>query len=291
MGIRINQLEAVNSFQPTDAIPIQTPGGTKQMPMSVLIPNTAEAHNNFIRGKVLTDQYSLAEIYAMVATRDYHDIFPGDKIRVEVPAISATGFAAATATMLVAEIESHWNYGDSAPLNRGHLLLVSEGILGSASMNASHTTAGGYEGSQMNTVVMPAVQAALETAFGASHLLAAREILTKTVNTTVASKGLPHTTGCVTDLGAWGDKKCRLMTELEAYGSSCFSSSAYDDLCGLSHQIALFRMSSKALCIRATWWLSAVCDSTDFCLVSGAGDVGYVGAGYSLGVRPRFIIG
>ena len=50
--------------------------------ISALIPNTPEAHNNFYRGKVLTDYYTLNEIYAMIANRDYHDIFVGDKIKV-----------------------------------------------------------------------------------------------------------------------------------------------------------------------------------------------------------------
>lgn len=291
MGIKINQLETVNKFLPTDTIPIQTAGGTKQMPMSVLIPNTAEAHNNFVRGKVLTDQYSLSEIYAMVAARNYSDIFVGDKIRVAVPAISATGFAAATVTMLVAEIESHWNYGDSTPLNKGHLLLVPEGTLGNAAMNATNTTEGGYDGSAMDNTVMPAVQAALESAFGADHLLAALEFLTALVNTTAISKGVPTSTGCTVFKNNWTTRKCRLMTELEVYGSSCFSSSGEDDRGGLPHQIALFRLNHKAIVNRASWWLSAVCNSTDFCYVRGDGLVSYYGAGYSFGVRPRFIIG
>lgn len=292
MGIKISQLETATSFAPSDTVPIQTETGTKQMPMSLLVPNTAEAHNNFPpRGKVLTDHYTLDEIYAMITARNYSDIFVGDKIKVNVPAIAATGFAAATTTMLVGEIESHWNYGDNTSMNKGHLLLVPEGTLGNAKMNATNTTEGAYDGSDMDNTIMPAVQAALETAFGASHLLTAREFLTSVVNTTVASKGVPNAMGCTTFVNNWVDRKCRLMTELEVYGSSCFSSSGEDDRAGLSHQIALFRMSHKAVCNRAAWWLSAVCYSTNFCYVSSYGIVHTHNAGYSLGVRPRFIIG
>lgn len=291
MGVKINELESVNNFMPTDSLVLQTAGGTKQMPVSVLVPNTPEAHNNFIRGKVLTDEYSLAEIFAMVAARDYHDIFVGDKIKVNVPAIAETGFTAQTATMLVAEIESHWNYGDSTPLNKGHLLLVPEGTLGNAKMNPTNTTEGGYDGSDMDNTIMPAVQTALETAFGAAHLLTAREFLTSVVDTTHASKGIPSATGTVTFANNWQDRKVRLMTELEVYGSSCFSSSGEDDRGGLSHQISLFRMSHKAVCNRAGWWLSSVAASTYFCLVYWDGFVHYGGASFAFGVRPRFIIG
>lgn len=291
MGIKISSLETANNFFPNDAAIIETEGGTKRLPLSVLIPNTAAAHNNFVRGKVLTDQYSLAEIYAMVAARDYHDIFVGDQIKVPVPAIAATGFTEATVTMLVAEIESHWNYGDSTPLQCGHLLMVPAGVLGYAKMNDTNTTSGGYDGSDMDDTIMPAVQTALESAFGASHLLSAREFLTSVVNTSAVSKGNPTYSGSATWTSNWVDRKCRLMTELEVYGSSIFSSSGVDDLAGLSHQIALFRMDHKAIAVRAYWWLSAVSYSASFCNVDNHGSASDGNAGYSFGVRPRFIIG
>lgn len=221
----------------------------------------------------------------------YHDIFVGDKIKATVPAITPTSFAGGETEFLVAEIESHWNYGDSTPLNKGHLLLVPSGILGSAYMNATNTTEGAYDGSYMDDTVMPAVQTALESAFGADHVLTAREFLTSVVNTTFAAKGVPGTTGAVTFVNNWVDRKCRLMTELEVYGSSCFSSSGEDDRAGLSHQLALFQADPKAVCIRATWWLSAVATSTAFCIVISDGLVHYYGASLVLGVRPRFIIG
>lgn len=289
--MKLNELKAATSFNPTDCIPIDTGTETKKLPMSVLIPNTAAAHNNFIRGKVLTDEYNLDQILTMVAARDYRDIFAGDKIKVNIPAITETGFAGGVTEFLVAEIESHWNYGDNTNMNKGHLCLVPSAYLGTAKMNETNTTEGAYEGSQMHTTTMPAVQTALESAFGADHLLTAREFLTKTVDTTHASKGIPQAMGCTIFVNNWKDCKVRLMTELEVYGSSCFSSSGEDDRGGLGHQLALFRMDNQAIYNRATWWLSAVAYSTNFCYVSGYGLVNYYGASYAYGVRPRFIIG
>jgi len=255
------------------------------------MPNTAAAHNNFIRGKVLTDTYTLAQIYTMVAERDYHDIFVGDIIKVNVPAITATGFTAQQVEFLVAEIESHWNYGDNESMNKGHLCLVPAGSLGTAKMNETHTTEGAYDGSQMDNTVMPAVQTALEAAFGAAHLLTAREHLSAVVDTTHASKGIPSAMGCVTYKSNWVNRKCRLMTELEVYGSSEFSSSGEDGRCGLPHQLAIFRLNPAAITIRADWWLSSVATSASFCDVDWYGFVDYGGAAHVFAVRPRFIIG
>lgn len=291
MATKIKDLPKARSFRATDTLILGTGAETKGMPMSVLVPNTAAAHNNFIRGKLLTSEYTLDEILAMVAARDYSDIFVGDKIKMKVPAIAETGFAGGETEFTIAEIESHWNYGDSTPLNKGHLCMVPSGILGSAKMNDTNTTEGGYDGSYMDNTVMPAVQAALEAAFGVGHVLSAREFLTSLVNTTYQSAMIPNAVGCTTFVNNWVDRKCRLMTELEVYGCPAFSSSGEDLRAGLSHQLALFRKDPKAICIRAHWWLSAVALSADFCGVNSLGLVSYHSASNVIGVRPRFIIG
>jgi len=292
MSIKINQLESVNGFSAADTILVQTPSGTKQMPLSILMPCTPAAHNNFPRGKVLTDTYTLAQIYDMVEARDYHDIFVGDKIRATVPAITATGWTEQVTEFLVGEIESHKGYGDTTALdNRGHLLIVPAGTLGNAKMNETNDTTGAYDGSAMDDTVLPAVQTALEAAFGADHLLTAREFLTSVVDTTHASMSVPGAMGCVTFVNNWKDRKVRLMTELEVYGCSAFSSSGEDNRAGLGHQISLFRLDHTAIYNRAYWWLSAVCASTYFCRVDWAGVVTHTGAAHVYGVRPRFIIG
>jgi len=254
--------------------------------------NVMAMHNAHVRGKVLTDEYTLDEIYTMIQNRDYSDIYIGDVINVSVPAISVTGFTAATTPFLVAEIESHRNYGDTTTYDeKGHIMLVPETILGTAYMNSSNTSEGAYDGSYMDNTVMPAVQAALESAFGAAHVLTTREFLTATVDTTHTSKGVPSATGCVTFKNNWVDRKCRLMTELEVYGDDVFSSSGEDSRGGLSHQIALFRADHTAIGNRCNYWLSAVADSWGFCNVDSSGQADCTGASYGGGVRPRFIIG
>ena len=258
---------------------------------NVLTGGEPEAHNQIYRGgKILTDFYSYDEIIEMVQARDFSDIFVGDIIERDTPAISVTNFAAKAKTQyVVLGINSLNNHGDTPKLqNRPHLVMMPLDGLGSAYMNATNITTGGYRDSYMNKTVMPAVVTALESAFGASHVLQTREYITNTVTTTVASRGGLGWQGGST-AGEWSDQKAILMTELEAYGATPFSSSAYDNI-GLNQQLPGMKID-KIMNRRFTRWLRSVCNSTSFCLV---GATGYPSYGHASGVRvvcPRFSIG
>ena len=141
--------------------------------------------------------------------------------------------------------------------------------LGSAYMNATNITTGGYRDSYMNKTVIPAVVTALESAFGASHVLQTREYITNTVTTTVASRGGLGWQGGST-AGEWSNQKAILMTELEAYGATPFSSSAYDNI-GLDQQLPGMKID-KIMNRRFNRWLRSVCNSTSFCDVSARGN-------------------
>lgn len=135
---------------------------------NVLTGGEPEAHNQIYRGgKILTDFYSYDEIIEMVQARDFSDIFVGDIIERDTPAISVTNFAAKAKTQyVVLGINSLNNHGDTPKLqNRPHLVMMPLDGLGSAYMNATNITTGGYRDSYMNKTVIPAVVTALESAF------------------------------------------------------------------------------------------------------------------------------
>lgn len=250
-----------------------------------------EAHNQIYRGgKVLTDFYSYDEIIEMVQAKDFSDIFVGDIIERDTPAISVTNFAAKAKTQyVVLGINSLNNHGDTPKLqNRPHLVMMPLDGLGSAYMNATNITTGGYRDSYMNKTVMPAVVTALESAFGASHVLQTREYITNTVTTTVASRGGLGWQGGSTS-GEWSDQKAILMTELEAYGATPFSSSAYDNI-GLDQQLPGMKID-KIMNRRFHRWLRSVCRSTHFCNVNAGGYPGHGNASGVYVVCPRFAIG
>ena len=258
---------------------------------NVLTGGEPEAHNQIYRGgKILTDFYSYDEIIEMVQARDFSDIFVGDIIERDTPAISVTNFAAKAKTQyVVLGINSLNNHGDTPKLqNRPHLVMMPLDGLGSAYMNATNITTGGYRDSYMNKTVIPAVVTALESAFGASHVLQTREYITNTVTTTVASRGGLGWQGGST-AGEWSNQKAILMTELEAYGATPFSSSAYDNI-GLDQQLPGMKID-KIMNRRFHRWLRSVCHSATFCAVSAGGYPSGGNASYVLVVCPRFAIG
>ncbi len=256
-----------------------------------LTHNAPEAHNMVERGPVvLTDKYSYDDLMAGVADNDFSDIFIGDIIERDTPAISVTNFAAKAKTQYaVIGINSLKNHGDTPKLqNKPHLVMIPLDGLGNAYMNATNITTGGYKDSYMNTTVMPAVVTALESAFGANHVLQTREYITNTVTSTVASRaGLGWQGGSTA--GEWSDQKAILMTELEAYGATPFSSSAYDNI-GLNEQLPGMKLD-RIMNRRFHRWLRSVCYSTNFCGVNAGG---YPADGYASAVSvvcPRFAIG
>lgn len=256
-----------------------------------LTHNAPEAHNMVERGPVvLTDKYSYDDLMAGVADNDFSDIFIGDIIERDTPAISVTNFAAKAKTQYaVIGINSLKNHGDTPKLqNKPHLVMIPLDGLGNAYMNATNITTGGYKDSYMNTTVMPAVVTALESAFGANHVLQTREYITNTVTSTVASRaGLGWQGGSTA--GEWSDQKAILMTELEAYGATPFSSSAYDNI-GLNEQLPGMKLD-RIMNRRFHRWLRSVCLSTSFCNVNAYGFPYNGGASSVTVVCPRFAIG
>ena len=256
-----------------------------------LTHNAPEAHNMVERGPVvLTDKYSYDDLMAGVADNDFSDIFIGDIIERDTPAISVTNFAAKAKTQYaVIGINSLKNHGDTPKLqNKPHLVMIPLDGLGNAYMNATNITTGGYKDSYMNTTVMPAVVTALESAFGANHVLQTREYITNTVTSTVASRaGLGWQGGSTA--GEWSDQKAILMTELEAYGATPFSSSAYDNI-GLNEQLPGMKLD-RIMNRRFNRWLRSVCSSASFCVVSAGGHPSSGGASGVYVVCPRFAIG
>lgn len=272
-------------------IPGQTTEWIEKVKSIDAVLSSKDFHSHNSRGgKVLTDSYSYEDILAMTADEDFSDIWIGDIIERDTPAISVTNFEGSARTpYVIIGIDSLKNYGDTPVLqDKPHLVLIPLYGLGSAYINASNVTTGGYKNSYMNGTVMPAVTAALESAFGVDQVLRTREYITNTTSEAIGSRGCLLWKGA-TIQGEWSDQKAILMTELEAYGSTPFSSSAYDNI-GLNQMFPGMK-NDWIMNRRINWWLRSVCNSTGFCLISANG-IPYSAASSSLRVvRPRFVIG
>ena len=246
-----------------------------------------------------TDGYSLFE-----------DIFVGDYFKMSRPisAKNANSDYQLTGSQYVtiAGIDSLWGNGDNISMGYHHLIMVpGQGFggtqhFGRSRMNPTNTTAGGYVGSEMNTIVLGEVVTAGSTADGAtinqqlyaefgSHLKTTRELLTNSINATGTNR-FGTANGCSNNW-AWTSVQAILMSEIELYGSIAWSSSGYDTG-NANFQLPLFRHSKSAMNNRSAWcWLKDIASASHFCRCNGSGGANFNDASYASNyVRPRFVI-
>ena len=251
--------------------------------------NNAAAHNAIYRGKNLTSIYTLDQLSAKVAAGDFSDLFIGDYIEKSI----TSSYGTETVRFLFAGFDTYINKGDTA-FTKHHIAMVPEDCFAnSAQMNATNTTEGGLKGSAMWTTVLPAYATALTNAFG-SHLATHRYLITNAVNTSLQS-GAGAGWGGASSGWEWVDAKCRLMSEVEVYGTRVFSSS-FHDVGAANNQLPLFRLAQDKMVAglglnssRADWWLGAVASGANFARVASYGHSSANYASDSLGVRPVFL--
>ena len=249
----------------------------------------AEFHNCLFRGKDLLAEFGTLEaLSAKVRAGDFSNIYIGDYITKSIVVDDVTY----NLTFRVADIDYFVHNGDQE-LTTHHLVLVPDEVFmtNQVIMNDSNTTTGGFLGSKAWTTVIPKITSALQTAFGSAHVLKHRRYLTSTVDANAASAAGAGFVGSATNW-AWTDAYACFLNEVMAYGSTSFSSSAYDVADG-NHQFALFRIAKFFLSKpRLGWWLSSVAGSTFFAYCTGRGTAYYTNASDAsgwLGVRPYFL--
>lgn len=240
----------------------------------------------------------------------YQDIYVGDYFQMS-RVISAknpdsTQQMSGTDWVTIASIGGLAHNGDNMDLTPDHLVMVpGKGFggtqhFGRSRMNPTNTTDGGYKASEMNTKVLGTIATAGSTVADATinqqlyaefgtHLKKTRELITNKINATGISRygsGNGCSNGC-----EWVDAQAILMSEVEIYGSTVWSSSGWDTG-SANHQFELFANSKPAINNRSAWyWLKDVASASGFCRCSSYGDSSYIGASVASNyVRPRFVI-
>ena len=238
-------------------------------------------HNNFYREKDITAAYTAGTVSTNIANGTFHDIFPGDRITLN------------SRTYVVGGLNTYLHKG-SSDFSTNHILMFPLTTLGSAKMNSTNITTGGYVGSEMYTALHSTASgsyyATVSGDFGSSHLIQHPAILS---NATVAVQGaMFYDEGYLARSSnwAWSMEYLSLMSEIQVYGSVAASSSLYDIGEG-SEQIPAFRLNARLTYNRSFyWWLRGVASARRFCLVSDYGRAYYLTANTSSGVRPLFLI-
>ena len=289
-GFTGTEAEFLTQFTPDELV--QSVIQYKAAVDKLIPPNTAAAHNAIYRGKNLTGVYSDAEICSMISKGTFDDLFIGDYV---VKQITTELGGTESVTCYFADFDTFYNNGDTA-LGRHHATMVpKDAFKTTAQMNATNTTEGGYFSSKMHQETLPIYAAALATAFS-NHLLSHRSLLTTSMNPDLDAQGGAGWKGA-TNGWEWKDVQLRLMSEVQVYGATVFSSSGYD-VGEANTQFNLFRHNPAAKIAglgnnggRHWYSLSAVASATYFANVSLDGPSGYHYASHARAVRPYFLIG
>ena len=238
---------------------------------------------NTYRGKDITSYYTDGKLYTMISKGTFDDIYVGDYI-------NANGV-----TWLIADIDNYLYNGDTS-LTKHHVTIIPAKPLMNLGMNETDTTEGGYINSKMATEILPGLitsDGTIGKAFG-THLIEYRNLLTNQVNKEATNQSGGRWLGASDEWG-WYSRKIDLMSEVNVYGTTVWSSSGYDT--GIdNHQYAIFQLKPEFINSygnkRFHYWLKNVSSATGFALAGNDGGSGTNwNASNAFGVRPRFLIG
>ena len=250
-------------------------GGTKQdVPVrdaeAAHVFGNAGSHNSIFRGKNLGTQVTNAQ-YQAIQAGTFDDLYIGDY------------WVIGGVNWRIAAFDYYYNTGDTAFVKH-HAVIVPDTALYNEQMNDTNTTAGGYVGSKMYTEGLAQAKNTINSAFGSSHVLSHRILLTNAV-----TNGYPSA-------GAWENSTVDLMCEQMVYGCPVFMPMSNGSVMLYNYrveksQLPLFQHDHSKITNRSSWWLRDVVSATSFAYVASSGNANYHGASYSLGVRPAFCIG
>lgn len=297
-----------------------------------VINYNAVNHNGIFRGKDLTNVYTIDQMYSMIHSGKFDDLFLGDYFTKSITTDIYTKFTGTAfesgvtyyersgadlnnwtytetsdesydssktyytklvktenVTLMFAAFDYYYNCGDTA-LTTHHAILIPRnyGFATTAKMNPANTTVGSYYNSEMHQTTLPCYAKSLKTALG-NHLLSHRTILPNAINASTPSMAGAGLTGASSGW-SWVTTELQLMNEVQLYGVTIWTSSAYDVGCDCE-KLPVFNFINGVQYSRGYFWLRSVVSSTLFAYCSINGDATYYGASFALYVRPLIIFG
>lgn len=219
------------------------------------------------RGKYLGDKLTDAQS-AAIRDGSFKDLWLGDYWTID------------GVNYRIMDFDYWYQSGDTACTTH-HVVVVPDTVLYNAQMNTTNVTTGGYNGSAMRTSNLNSAKTTIKNAFGASHILSHRELLTNAVSNGNSSGW------------AWFDADIELMSEHMVYGARAWGGGAHVgyDVGNAKSQLSGFKARGDMEHTRSGWyWLRDVSSAAGFCGVYNYGFADYTGASGSRGVRPAFPI-
>jgi hypothetical protein len=190
---------------------------------------------------------------------------------------------------MFAAFDYYYNTGDAAfAMHHAILIPRGDGFATTAKMNSSNTTVGSYFNSDMHQIVLPCYAKALKTVLN-NHLLAHRTLLPNAINASTPSMAGAGMTGA-SNAWAWETVELQLMSEPQIYGTTVWSSSAYD--VGADYKkLPVFDFINGVQYGRSYFWLRSVVSSTNFAYCGYSGYADSIGASGAHCVRPLILFG
>lgn len=277
--MKITEYASATSFGSDSILLTDGTGGTKKILvtdaiLSALHLTSVENHRRIFRGKNLGNSLTPGQKTA-IQNGTFEDLWLGDYWEIN------------GVKWRVADFDYWYNCGDTA-FTSHHLVIVPETNLGTAKMNDTSTTVGGYTGSKMYTTNMVTAKSTITTAFGA-NVLTHREYLINTV-----TSGYPSA-------GVWTDSAIDLMNEVAVYGSHVYTpagdgTNIVKRYTNSFKQLALFAVCPKFIHQtesgqRISYWLRDVVSDQRFARVTDYGPDTDTAASLEYGIRPFFAIG
>lgn len=215
-----------------------------------------EMHRNIFRGRCLGESITAGQL-AVIRDGSFADLYVGDYWE-----INGTKYR-------IADV-NYWKnvgYPESEKVQKPHILIVPDTVLGSGQMHTSNSTYGGYRNSEMKSTRLNNIAKTLPDTF----------------------KSLLLTHRMFSD-GAWINASVDLMSEVMVHGTYICTDNSNKQTSD-TQQLALFRLAPELKTIGVNYWLRNVAGSQTYTLISQYGDASSDMATSTYGVRPVFAVG
>ena len=246
-------------------------GSINELNGNIPIFSNAGSHNGIFRGKNLGTSVT-QEQWTAIQNGTFDDLYIGDY------------WVIGGVNWRIAAFDYYLNCGDTS-FTSHHVVVVPDTSLYAHNMNDTNITTGAYKGSKMYTEGLSQAKTQIQTAFGSSHVLTHRLLLTSATSNGYASSG------------EWTDSTVDLMCENMVYGSLIFSPVSNGANIPYNYrvekgQLPLFALAPQYIHNRSSsYWLRDVISSAYFASVDYSGNAHSNSASAVKGVRPAFCIG
>lgn len=209
---------------------------------------------NVFRGKCLGDSITEEQLTA-IRDGSFDDLYVGDYWEI------------IGVRYRIADINYWKGVGYQESVQKPHILIVPDTILGSGQMHTSNSTSGGYKSSTMKTVRLNQIANSLPDVF--KNILISHRMYSD---------------------GTWINASVDLMNEVMVHGTYVCTDNNNRQTSD-TQQLSLFRLCPALKSIGQNYWLRNVAGSQTYTLISQYGDASSDMATSTYGIRPVFAIG